>query len=151
MKNITLRTLYIIIFLQSISCNFNATYLDEESEKKKAEIVVDKFYDYIKNSEFKNTENLFSSKFYKITSKAVLNQIYLKTKNDLGTFKSKRLIDWKTRRIEGSKPSLDVFLKYEVEYEYFKAIETINLIMEENEIKILSYNINSEGFLSIKK
>lgn len=128
-------------------CNINGTYLNEESEKKDAEKITEKFY--VLNGLKKNDklETLFSDEFFKVSSSEDLQRILQMTNTRLGGFKSKKLVDWKTIRVTGSKASTEYFLTYDVLYDKFSAKENFRLMKEGDEIKILSYNVNSDGFM----
>ena len=146
MKKIVVMISLLII---NVSCAFNGSYENEESEKKDAEKVADDFYEHIKNKEYTFVAPLFSEQFFKVVSKQQLLDIILKTNNVLGNYKSKKIINWKTQRVVGSNPSNLYILIYEVEYEKYKATETMKLIKNGNRIEIYNYHIDSEGFLKI--
>lgn len=150
MKKVVLSIIVIVVSFLCVECSFNSTYVDEASEKIKAEKITEKLYSYISKKDYKNAEKLFSESFFKVTNRQMLNDIFIKTNSDLGEYKTKKLIDWKTKRIVGNSPSSEYLLIYDVSYKSFKAKETINLLKEGQEIKIIGYNVNSEGFLSVK-
>jgi hypothetical protein len=57
---------------------------------------------------------------------------------------------WGTRRVEGTKPLGDYAFMYKNTYDNFSASETIRLIREQDgQIRIVFYNVASDGFLSI--
>ncbi len=85
--------------------------------------------------------------FFNVTNRDGLETIFKKTAETLGNYKYKKLIDWKTNRVEGSNAGADYLLIYEVTYDKYKAQETIRLIKEGSSIRIIGYNINSDGFL----
>lgn len=129
------------------ACTFNSTYLNEESEKAKAEKVTDSLYGFVSEQNYIAAEKLFSDIFFAVTNPEGLLKIFTKTNEVLGNYKSKKLIEWKTRRIEGSTPLTEYQLVYEIIYQKYKAIETIKLQESPSGIKIVTYNINSDGFL----
>lgn len=104
-------------------------------------------YEQIKNRKFKEPNSLVSNAFLSVSGEDGLLNILVKKQKILGDFKSSRIVEWKTHRIEGSNPSNLYHFVYEVEYENYTAKETIDLVKEEKEVKILAYNINSDGFL----
>lgn len=150
MKKVVLTIIVIVVSFICVECSFNGTYVDEVSEKIKAEKITEKLYGYIDKKNYKNAEKLFSESFFKVTNRQMLNDIFIKTNNDLVEYISNKLIDWKTKRIIGNNPSTEYLLVYDISYKSFKAKETINLLKEGQEIKIIGYNVNSEGFLSVK-
>ena len=147
MKKIVVIIIVIVASFFYTECSFNGTYVDEASEKIKAEKITEKLYSYISKKDYKRAEKLFSESFFKVTNRQILNNIFIKTNSDLGEYKTKKLIDCKTKRVVGNSPSSEYLLVYDVSYELFKAKETINLLKEGQEIKIIGYNVNSEGFL----
>lgn len=128
-------------------CHFSSQYLDEESEKEAAEKITSKFYELVKTKQFTKAEVLFNEEFFTVTSRKDLQNLFVNTQKILGNYESSRIIEWKTKRSEGAISLNQYLLIYEVEYQHYKAKETIDLIKEGNVIKIRGYNINSNGFL----
>jgi len=50
-------------FMLIIGCNFNSTYLNEQSEKEDAEKVIERFRQIVIEKKFNNTKILFSNEF----------------------------------------------------------------------------------------
>ena len=72
------------------------------------------------------------------------------TSEKLGVLEATEILTWETRRVEGSNPVADYAFVYKSTYENFPAKETIRLTREEDgQIRIISYNIISDGFLNI--
>jgi len=136
----------IISVLFITACNFNSTYLNEESEKEQAEKVISQFHSEIVKKKFDDAETLFSKEFVKTTGSKKLLSVFLRTDSILGNFNSSKLVDWKTQRVVGSNPSTHYLLVFESKYKKFNAIETFSLIRENDTVKILGYNVNSDGF-----
>lgn len=141
----------VIFFFLSItllSCHMNVTYFNTEEDKNDAEKVTTEFYDKIKMQDFEGTYPLFSDKFFANTSQNKLSEIYLSLKQKLGTLQETKLDKWQTRQIIGTDRSRTYTLIYKNKYEKFDAIETIYLILEDNDqVKIVGYNIQSEALL----
>lgn len=143
-----------IVFLSILcflffGCNFNAniSYENEELEKVNAESVVAMFYFHIERNEFKKVLELFSSSFYKISSKEDLENFLTNKKNELGDFESYTLKDWQTHRTEGTNPISEYVLVYEVKYFSKTITEKISLIKEKGKIKICGYDVD-DNYLS---
>jgi len=136
-----------IILLTVVCCTFKSTYVNEDSQREKAEKIADSLYSHINKQQYEKCERLFSDKFFEVTGKNGLRDIFLKTRKSLGEYNSKKLIDWKTTRIEDTDSHIDYLLIYNVRYEKYEAMETIRLLNEDNTIKIIAYNVDSEGFL----
>lgn len=128
-------------------CHFNAKYVNDISDKEVAEKVTDSLHKLTENRDFKGVDALCSKQFLAVSGKEGLLNILVKVQKKLGDFKSSRILEWKTSRVEGANPSNSYHFVYEVEYQNYKAIETIDLIKEDKKVKILAYNINSDGFL----
>ena len=146
MKNKTYASLYLFsLLLIASSCNFNSTYLNREEDKKEAEKVADQFYTLVEKNDLKNLSPLLSNQFKAVTSTEKLNDYLTGTINKLGEIKSKKLDHWETKVIRGSNPSANYVLYYVVERAKFQAKETVTLTAENDQIKVLGYNVNSEG------
>ena len=143
----TLLTFCLIFTLHLISCNFNTSNINRESDKIDAGKVTEELYSYIKEKDFTRTEKLFSDQFYAVTNKAGLHDIFQKTNKTLGNYEGRELLDWKTNIIVGTNSKSEYFFVYEVKYQKFKAKETIVMFKEDDGvIRIVSYNVSSDGF-----
>jgi hypothetical protein len=139
--------LYAALMLIIVSCTFTSTYLNREEDKRKAEQVTNRLFDYIQKNEYDKSFQLFSNTFWTVTSKDKLREILTVTQKKLGRLDSTRLGECQTRRITGTSPSGEYLLVYKNHYHNYEATETIRLVLEEKEkIRIIAYNINSEGF-----
>ncbi|WP_426327555.1 hypothetical protein [Pedobacter sp. R-06] len=148
MKNRIYASLYLfsLLFIAT-GCNFNSAYLNREEDKKDAEKVADQFYTLVEKNDLKNLGPLLSNQFKAVTSAQKLNDYLTGTANKLGDIKSKKLDHWETKVIRGSNPAAKYVLYYVVERAKFQAKETVTLTAENDQIKILGYNVNSEGLL----
>lgn len=148
MKNKIYASLYLFsLLLIASSCNFNSTYLNREEDKKDAEKVADQFYTFVEKNDLKNLSHLLSNQFKAVTNAQKLNDYLTGTANKLGEIESKKLDHWETKVIRGSNASARYVLYYIVERAKFQAKETVTLTAENDQIKILGYNVNSEGLL----
>lgn len=133
------------LFFALTGCNFNSAYLNREEDKKDAEKVADQFYTLLEKNDLKNISPLLSHQFKAVTSAQKLNDYLTGTVNKLGEIKSKKLDHWETKVIRGSNSSANYVLYYVVQRAKFQAKETVTLTAENDQIKILGYNVNSEG------
>ncbi|WP_316847052.1 hypothetical protein [Pedobacter psychrodurus] len=146
MKNKFYAPFYLLFLLFSLSsCNFNSTYLNREEDKKDAEKVSDQFYALLEQKDFKKLSPLLSNQFKAVTSTPKLNDYLTGIVNKLGEIKSKKLDHWESKVIRGSNASSNYVLYYIVERVKFQSKETVTLTGENNQIKVLGYNVNSEG------
>jgi len=151
MKNKFYIPYYLLLLVFSLtSCNFNSTYINREEDKKDAEKVSDQFYTLLEQKDFNKLSPLLSNQFKAVTSTKKLNEYLTGTVSKLGEIKSKKLDHWETKVIKGSNSSAKYVLYYLVERTKFQAKETVTLVAENDQIKILGYNVNSEGLLSSK-
>ena len=146
MKKAAKFALYLLLLVFA-SCRFSTTFQDEPNERNQAEKVVDSMYHYVNLGDFEKSGLFFSKMFYSVTNESELYGIFSKTKEVLGVYQDKTLISWKTRRVEGAGPSSEYLLVYNVRYSKYNADETFRLKKEGGAIKIVSYNVNSTGFL----
>ena len=148
MKNRIYVTLYLLsLLLTATSCNFNSTYINREEDKKDAEKIANQFYTLLQKKEYQKLDTLLSNRFKATTSKEKLNAYLTGGLNKLGEIKSTKLDHWESRVVKGTSTSANYVLYYVVERAKFKSQETINLTAENNQIKILGYNVNSDAFL----
>jgi hypothetical protein len=139
----------LVLFFMSVllnSCNFNAnaSYENEKVEKEKAESVIGLLYLYTSMNSFDEVIHLFSDSFFKVSSKEKLKQFLEEKKQTLGDFKDYSLVNWKTNRVTGTNPKTEYLMVYEVKYTNYNATETISLVKENQEIKIIGYNVNKK-------
>lgn len=147
----TLKSNFILITVSStllISCSLNATYNNRPSDKEDAEKVTNKFYNLMKNEQFKETYGLFSKKFIEITDTSKLYNIFRANLEKLGRIDSIHLDQWRTQVVTGTNPFGQYILAYTVFRTKYVSKETIGLTKENNLIKIGAYNVNSEGFVA---
>ncbi|RTY85912.1 hypothetical protein EKL32_28245 [Flavobacterium sp. GSN2] len=135
-----------LLSLISISCNFNSHYTNREIDREEAERVTTKFYYLLRDKNHKNTFELFSQKFLEITDTTQLNEIYITSDEKLGNITDQTLLSWETNIIEGSNPVSEYLLVYNVKRNKFDSKEIIRLEKENGVIKILAYNVSSDGF-----
>lgn len=142
--------LTILLVVTMTSCHFNSQYINREEDKKDAEKVTSQLYELLRAKDYESTTKLFSKKFLEVTDKEKLFRIFVITNEKLGDLKTTEIETWETRRVEGTNPSAGYAFIYKNTYDSFPAKETIRLMREEDgQIRIISYNINSDGFINI--
>ena len=131
------------IILTLISCNYNSTYSNRESDKNEAEKIPKKFYWEIQygNSE-EETFKLFSEKFFEVTDKNKLREIIALSNSQFGAIKEYNLGNWETFVVKGSNPKSEYVLIYDVIRENTKTQEKFSMVKENGVIKIVGYNVN---------
>ena len=133
-----------------MSCHFNYQYINREEDKKEAELVTNKLYDYIKTRDFEGSTQLFSAKFYKVTSRSKLLRILEGTNDKLGTLLETNLENWETLIVKGSNRIATYRFYYKNRYSNFDTEERITMSKEEDgQIRVIEYNINSDGFIPL--
>lgn len=140
----------ILFMITMTACHFNSQYLNREEDKKEAEKITNELYQLLKEKNYDATTKLFSKKFFEVTDKEKLFKIFGMTIEKLGKLKVIEIEKWETRRVEGSNPLAEYAFVYKNTYSNFPARETIKLIREEDgKIRIIAYNINSDGFIEV--
>jgi hypothetical protein len=130
------------------ACHFNSQFVNRNEDIQEAEKVTDKFYELKKVKKFKETTDLFSNDFYNVTDTSKLIKILTMTTEKLGNLMEVKIDQSNSVIISGTDPSSKYNFIYKNKYEKFEATETITLIKEsDGKIKIIGYNINSDGFL----
>ncbi len=146
-KYILKRHYLIMLLLIGISsCNFTSHYIDREEDKREAEKTLTVFYSLIKKERFKESLSMYSPTFFKVTGKKELIKYCEMINEKLGEIKNLELTKWNTNITIGAKSSSNYVFVYEVERSDFSSTETITLAKENNKIKIMAYNIISDGF-----
>jgi len=152
MKQFMRNTLLLVCTVFALaSCHFNSEYLNREEDKKDAEKITNKLFELIKAKNYEATTSLFSKRFYEVSNKSKLLEIFAATNNKLGELKDTKIESWQTKRVEGSNPSATYLFIYQNKYEKFESKEKITLIRDtDGQIRIIGYNVNSDGFLGVK-
>ena len=129
------------------SCQFNSQYINREEDMKDAEKVTIQLFDLLKIKNYEATTALFSKKFFEVSSEEKLFELFAAANNKLGELQDTKIESWETKRVEGSNPSANYFLVYKNKYEKFESKESITLTRDtDGVIRIVGYNINSDGF-----
>ncbi|OUD35316.1 hypothetical protein [Flavobacterium sp. FPG59] len=145
---------YLSIFLLSISlssCNFNNHHTNRPLDKEEVERVTTKFYYSLRDKKYKETHSLFSTRFLEVTDTSKIDKIFQGSDEELGEIKDQILETCETNVVEGSNPISEYLLVYKVKRTKFDSKETIHLEKENGTIKILSYNVQSDGFFEQTK
>jgi hypothetical protein len=133
------------------SCHFNSQYINRDEDKKDAEKITTKLFDLLKTKNYNETTELFSNKFFEVSSQEKLFEIFAATSNKLGELQNTKIESWETKIVQGSNPSANYLLVYKNKYENFESKETFTLTKEKDgKTRIIAYNINSNGFLNLK-
>jgi hypothetical protein len=146
MKKKTILILFISTFITS--CTFNSSYVDREVDRQEAERVTVKFFYLLHEKKFNETHSLFSPRFMEVTNKEKLNQLFQASEEKLGSVKDQSLESWNTNVVKGTNSKSEYLLVYNVKRTKFNSKETLRLEKENDTIKILYYNIESEGLLN---
>ena len=138
----------LLLIIGSTSCHFNRQFINRTEDKNDGEKITSQFFELIMNKRYSETKKLFSPQFLKVTPWLKMENILLLTSKKLGNLKTTEIDKWETRRVEGSNPFAEYNFTYRTHYEKFDAVEIFRLVREDNgAIKILAYNVNSDGFM----
>lgn len=141
-----------IIFLFICSCknDFYMQQKNQESDKREGEMITGIYFDNLLLEQPHENIDLFSSEFFKITSKEKFIEQNEFIKNKLGKVLGKELKQWETSIISGTNPKSEYLFIYNVQREKYNSVETFYLMKDEatDSIKIYSYKIESEGLLT---
>lgn len=145
------KLLVIMVLFISIltSCNFSVNVKNDNKleDKQDAESVVGQLYLYTARKEYDSILKLMSKDFYKVASKEKFLEFLKAKERKLGKYKDFTLKNWKTTSKKGADSKTEYILIYKVVYSNHESEEKISMVKENNEVKILGYNVNSEGFL----
>ncbi len=140
-------TIVLLLVISITGCRFNSEFKNSEKDKKDAEAVTIPFFGALKDENFAATRKYFSKEFLKVTSDKKLQEIFELSTEKLGRLKSWQLSGWETKRVEGSNSFAEYHLVYNTSHEKHPAMQIFRLVREKDEIKIISYRIESEAFL----
>lgn len=140
----------ILLFVSAImeSCHLNSTYYNRASEKQEGEKVVAQFYESVKSKNFKETYKLFDRRFFEVTDTQKLNDMYDVSFEKLGNVLSYDIGRWETDATVGTDAKTNYRFLCDVKRTNFASQETITLVKEKGEIKIIGYHLNSDGFFA---
>lgn len=138
---------YISIFflLFFSNCTFNTSRENREEDKKEAEKVTQKFFTLIKENNKQALYNLFSDKFFNVTSNDQLNQMLDIADKEGGKIKKITLSHWETNVVKGTDPKSEYYLAYYNIRDKMNTEEIFSLQKENNDIKIVGYKINLDN------
>lgn len=139
------------MFLLVASCSCNTSFTNRESDIKEAQDFANRFYDLLKSNDFDKTYSLYSKNFYDVTDTPELDKIYHGTLSNLGEIKSINMEQCETRVVKGTDSKSEYVMLYKVDRAKYASEEMIRLEKENNKMKILSYRVNSEGFVKSGK
>lgn len=139
------------MFLLVASCSCNTSFTNRASDVKEAQDFANKFYDLLKSNDFDKTYSLYSKDFYENTDTPELNKIYQGTLSNLGEIKSTNMEQCETRVVNGTDSKAEYVMLYKVERAKYASEEMIRLEKQNNKMRILSYRVNSEGFVKSAK
>lgn len=133
------------------SCHVNSTYQNRDEDRREGEKVISELYDFIEKGNYDEAYKLFDKKFFDVTDTQKLNRIFEVSQNRLGKIKSYTLENWQTEAIVGTDPKTNYFFVCIVKRSNFDSKETVILEKVKSTIKILGYNVNSDGFFERNK
>jgi hypothetical protein len=128
-------------------CNFTSSFTNRDADKKDAEKVTDKFFEYSKKNDTVAIYKLFSKKFFEAASKGKLSTILNGSQKRLGDMVSDSLIDWQTKVITGTENSAEYRFLYKIHRSKYDSKEEFDMTKDEDgKIRIDYYNVESDGF-----
>lgn len=131
------------------NCTFNATRSGMGSDKKDGEKIANAFFGMLIDHDYSKTDKLFSEELLKVLPSDSLHKILESTTTKLGAFKSNALVEWNTLDVSGTDSKTEYLYVYDVKFEKYDAKITLGMLRKEDEedIKILKFDIESPGFL----
>ncbi|UCC94774.1 MAG: DUF4019 domain-containing protein [Candidatus Omnitrophota bacterium] len=105
------------------------------------------YYESIKAKNFDKAQELCGPQFFQRTSREDFLQLLQTINKKLGNLQSYKLAGFHVRKQIGIPSGNYYILQYKVTYSKYSAAEVLTLFKPSGgEIKILGYNVNSEGF-----
>ena len=134
-------TLFVIYIL--MSCSFNETFRNRESDKKEAEIITAKFYKNMINNHENEAIKSFGEKFFEVMNQDQLDEMLTAIKTEDGNIIGFNLIKWDTYVVTGTNSKTEYVFIYDVKREKISTFEKITMIKEDGNIKIVGYHVNN--------
>ena len=134
-------TLFVICIL--MSCNFNGTFRNRESDKKEAELITANFYENMINNQENEAIKLFGKKFFEFMNRNQLDEMLTSIKTQDGNIIGFNLIKWDTYIVTGTNSKSEYVFIYDVKREKISTFEKITMIKEDGDIKIVGYDVNN--------
>lgn len=139
------------IFLSISACHFNSSFNNRLEDKHEGEQVVEQFYESLKRNDFRNSYSFFSSNFFEVTDSQKLAYIFSITVEKLGKLESFSIDHWETEAVVGTDPGTNYLFVCEVKRSKFLSKETIRLSKKDGKVKIVGYQVNSDGFFTAEE
>lgn len=125
--------LFLLITILLSSCRFSNKYQNRESDKQEAEEITSELLENLKQLNIEEVTKVFGEKFFEVTTKEELLNIFEITNRELGRLENIELNDWNTTVSEGAIEQGVYNLNYKCEFEKGKADLNISLIKDEME------------------
>jgi hypothetical protein len=98
----------------------------------------------MKQNNREQSYELFSNRFFKVTNKEKLNDLFDLTQKEGGAFSDYSLSHWETLVVNGTDSRSEYLLTYYVTREKMNTEEIFSMQKEGDSIKIVGYKINLE-------
>lgn len=128
------------------SCNFNATYIDRESDIARAHYTIAKFYELVQTKQYEKTYSYYSPKFLAVTDTSKIRQIYETCFEKFGTLRDYTLEEGHSKVVVGTKPRGEYTLSYTISHTLHDSKEKFYVIEEDGKIQIMQYQVESPLF-----
>lgn len=140
--------IYLFIIALFVNCNVNRTYNNRESDKAEAEVVTNKLFENLQNSDFENAGLLFADKFYEVTPKDKLFELLKASDEKLGKINKYEILSWRSTVTEGGVESGKYLFLYKLICE--KNEGKLKITLHKNDkgiIEVVGYSLGSDAFL----
>jgi len=135
-----------LLLISTLLAGCNIRYDNNIIDKLEAEETANKLYYHLQMEDFESAEKLFSEKTFEEASREDLHNYFKATIHTFGNLTNFELDFWETSVTDGKNPSGNYILCYYVSRQPKHTFEKLFLIKEENEIKILGYEIKLDGY-----
>jgi hypothetical protein len=142
-------TMFKKIFVLIITASLVSCIGGKSLSKNDVVIIMDEYFEKVKQNSFDLVESYYSDEFYKVTGREKWEELYNQVHSTLGTLISTELESWSIRSMFATSGSGKYFtFVYNNQYENGKIKETINLFSPKgsDEVKIIGHNYNSNTF-----
>ena len=141
---------FTVMFLTLICLSMAFVGCNIAKDKAAAENVTKIYFDQVKDKNYDKVLEICSDKLFEKTKREEYIEMLKTINKKLGDLKSYNLESWKIdSHIGTSSSGTYYYLTYKVEYSKYSAKEQFTLFTPKGteEIKLIQYNINSDGLL----
>ena len=145
MKKLMIAFLLSPVIYFTVSCTFNAVYVNRPEDNSEGKVFLKRFYSNVKNEDYKQIDGMINDSLFQLYGRQGISTMIKFMHTKVGNYKSYVIDDYYIRRITGSSNMTYYNYKLKVKYDKGTIDEIIGFRKYNlSEIKINSYHANSD-------